>query len=112
MISRIDVRPVCGCSFFYLTLGPVRVCGIEPSHMGKNNGNTNLVGEKKISCLCSGPLTSTERRYQRFLINLNLYKLVNTKLRVSALNLMLDNTRTKSADTFHFVTLTGVRVNI
>ena len=80
--------------FFYLFLGLVWVCGIEISHMGKNNGNPNLVGEKKTSCSCSGPFTSTERRYQRSLINLNLYKLVYTKLRVSALNIMLDNTRT------------------
>ena len=70
------------------------MCGIEISHMGKNNKNPNLVGEKKISCSCSRPFTSTERRYQRFLINLNLYKLVYTKLIVSALNLMLDNTGT------------------
>ena len=27
---------------------------------------------KKSSCSCSGPLTSTERTYQRFLINANL----------------------------------------
>ena len=42
----IDVRPACGYSFFYLSHGLVRVCEIELSHMGKNNGNSYLVCEK------------------------------------------------------------------
>ena len=32
---------------FYLSLGLVRVCEIELSHMGKNSGNSDLVCEKK-----------------------------------------------------------------
>ena len=32
------------------------VCGIEISHVGKNNGNPDLMGEKKISCFSSGRL--------------------------------------------------------
>ena len=31
---------------FYLSLGLVRVCEIELSHMGKNKGNPDLVCEK------------------------------------------------------------------
>ena len=31
---------------FYLSLGLVRVCEIKLSHMGKNNGNPDLVCEK------------------------------------------------------------------
>ena len=34
---------------FYLSLGLVGVCGIELSHMGKNNGNSYLVCENVIS---------------------------------------------------------------
>ena len=45
MTSRIDVRPAYGCSFL-LSLGLVRVCEIEISYMGKNNGNPNLVCKK------------------------------------------------------------------
>ena len=38
------MRPTCGCSFFfYLILGLVRVITIELYHMGKNNGNPDLV---------------------------------------------------------------------
>ena len=48
----------------------------------------------KVVARRSLALTSTERRYQRFLINVNLEKFVYTNLRVSVLNLMLDNTRT------------------
>ena len=33
---------------FYLSLGLVRVCEIELSHMGKNSGNLDLVCEKKV----------------------------------------------------------------
>ena len=47
--SRIDVRPACGWEaavrFFYLSNGLVRVCEIELSHIGKSNGNPNLVCE-------------------------------------------------------------------
>ena len=49
MTSQIDVGPACRCSFFYLSLGLVWACEIEISHMGKNNGNPDLVCEKKIS---------------------------------------------------------------
>ena len=41
--------PACGCLFFYLSLGLVCLCEIEFSHMGRNNGNPNLVCENKIS---------------------------------------------------------------
>ena len=34
---------------FYLSLGQLRVCEIEISHMGKNNGNPDLVCEKELS---------------------------------------------------------------
>ena len=44
------MRPACGC-LFYLSLGPVRVCEIEISHMGKNNGNPDLVCENKLNAL-------------------------------------------------------------
>ena len=49
MMSLIEVRLTCGCSFFNLSIGLVRVCDIELSHMGKNNGNPNLVFEKSMS---------------------------------------------------------------
>ena len=34
------------CPLVYLSHGLVRVCEIELSHMGKNNGNPDLVCEK------------------------------------------------------------------
>ena len=34
---------------FYLSHGLVRICDIEFSHMGKNNGNPDLLCEKKIA---------------------------------------------------------------
>ena len=34
---------------FLIFLGLVGVCGLEISHMGKNNGNTDLVCEKNDS---------------------------------------------------------------
>ena len=47
-----DVTDRCAASMrlsvFYLCLGLVRVCEIEISHMGKNNGNPDLVCEKQI----------------------------------------------------------------
>ena len=49
--------PACGrraAVHFYLSLGLVRVCEIESSHMGKNNGNPNLVCEKSRSLLEAG----------------------------------------------------------
>ena len=49
---------------------------------------------KNISYSCSGLFTSTEHRYQLFVINVILYKLIHTKLRVSVVNLLLDNSRT------------------
>ena len=42
------MQPACGCSFFFLSLGLVRVCEIEISHMGENNGNPDLLCEKKL----------------------------------------------------------------
>ena len=38
-----------GLFFFYLSQRLVRVCEIELSHMGKNNGNPDLVCEKIFS---------------------------------------------------------------
>ena len=49
---------------------------------------------KKISCSFNGSLTSTERWYQRFFDKRQSLKVVYTNLRVSAFNVMLDNTRT------------------
>ena len=47
-----DVTDRCAASMrlfvFYLCLGLVQVCEIEISHMGKNNGNPDLVCEKQI----------------------------------------------------------------
>ena len=43
MMSRIEVRPACGCSFFSF---PWAGTEIELSHMGKKNGNPDLVCEK------------------------------------------------------------------
>ena len=47
----------------YLSLGLVRLCEMEISHMGKNNGNLHLVCEKIFSqCLlkykCNGSMQS------------------------------------------------------
>ena len=42
----------------------------------------------------AGRLHRPERRYRRFLINVNPLKLVNMKLRVYLLTLLLDNTHT------------------
>ena len=44
MMSQIDMRPACGCLFVSF---PRAGTGI--SHMGKNNGNPDLVCEKSIS---------------------------------------------------------------
>ena len=38
----------CGRSFLHLYHGLVRVCEIELSHMGKINGNPDLVCEKQM----------------------------------------------------------------
>ena len=46
-----SMRPTCGCLFFYISLGLVRGCEIEISHMGKNNGNLDLVCEKRLFSL-------------------------------------------------------------
>ena len=40
---------------FYLSLGQVWVCEIQISHMGKHNGNYDLVSEKIISFLSQKP---------------------------------------------------------
>ena len=42
------MRPGCGLFDFYLSLGLVRVCEIEISRMGKNNGYPNLVCQKSV----------------------------------------------------------------
>ena len=42
MTSQIDVWPACGCLFFIFPHMLVRVCEIELSHIGKNNGNPDL----------------------------------------------------------------------
>ena len=52
MTSQIDAGPayrLCAATCFYLSLGLVWVCEKEISHMGKNNGNSNLVCEKELS---------------------------------------------------------------
>ena len=46
-MTRIDVQRAA--VRFYLSLGLVRVCEIEISHMDKNNGNPTLVCEKIFS---------------------------------------------------------------
>ena len=33
LTSRIDLRPTCGCSFFYLSHWLLRICEIELSHI-------------------------------------------------------------------------------
>ena len=42
---------------FYLSHGLIQVCEIELSHMGKNNGNPNLVCENNISWVTSYTFT-------------------------------------------------------
>ena len=58
--SRIDMRPAYGgraaVRFFYLSLGLVWVCELEISHMGKNNGNPDLVCENYFSFLVKWPI--------------------------------------------------------
>ena len=45
----VSVRPTFRCSFFfYLSHWQVQVYEIELSHMGKNNGNPELMCEKII----------------------------------------------------------------
>ena len=44
-----SVRPTYGCSFFYVSLGLVRVCEIELSHMGKKRKSWSGVCKKKLS---------------------------------------------------------------
>ena len=43
---------------FYLSLGLVRVCEIEISHMGKNNGNPDLACEKYFSLPKAPPISA------------------------------------------------------
>ena len=43
LTSQIDMRQMCGCLVFYFFHGLVRVCEIELSRMGKNDGNPDLV---------------------------------------------------------------------
>ena len=59
MMSQIDVRHRSTCGqhaddmqlfIFYLSLGLVRVCEIELSHMGKNKGNLDPVCENIVFC--------------------------------------------------------------
>ena len=78
------MRPTCGCSFFYLSNGEVWVCEmIELSHMGRNNGNPDLVCEKEsfhmgktaetsIRCARKGSLVSRPIRFDvYFQINIS-----------------------------------------
>ena len=48
MTSRIDTRPACCCTFFFIF--PIGWYGyvsyVVLSHIGKNNGNPDLVCEK------------------------------------------------------------------
>ena len=48
---------------FYLSHGPVWVCEIELSHMGKNNGNPNLVYENMPVCTSPEPSLLAYTKY-------------------------------------------------
>ena len=93
--SLIDMRPVCRCSVFYLSLGLVRVCKIEISHMGKNNGNPDLVGEKSFFNWKKGPLPQSAEKNHPF-SHLNTHYKKNVQIQKVSSGLRGHGTRSRN----------------